>query len=175
MTIDELVATFRERQLQIDCGAMTLVQNATESPISYHGKGYIRETDDDKLTFRLYATETQKTDQSSDLKRRLIKRAPRWGPGSAPAVLIGMVKATAARPLHCADAKGTPPNAAAMMVSAINQPSRHAHHSNRRRRTCERTPFPVPQLEKSTGGLQRSPLLAHPAWTGPYGVEGIVL
>jgi hypothetical protein len=58
-----------------------------------------------------------------------------------------MVKATAARPLHCADAKGTAPNAAAMMVSAINQPSRHAHHSNRRWRTCERTPFPVPQLE----------------------------
>jgi hypothetical protein len=28
---------------------------------------------------------------------------------------------------------------------------------------------------KRTGGLQQSPLLAHPAWTEPYGVEGIVL
>lgn len=69
MTIDELVATFRQRRLQIDCRAMTLVQNTGDRPVSYRGKGYIRQNEDDTLTFKLYATETQNTDQFADFKR----------------------------------------------------------------------------------------------------------
>jgi hypothetical protein len=58
-----------QRQLQIDCRAMTLVQNTSDSAVSYRGKGYIRQTDDDTLTFKLYATETRNTDQFADLNR----------------------------------------------------------------------------------------------------------
>jgi hypothetical protein len=54
---------------------MTLVQNAANSAIAYYGKGYIRQTDDDVLTFKLYAAQTQNNDFAA-YSNRLLKIKP---------------------------------------------------------------------------------------------------
>ena len=52
--------------MQIDFLDLVLIQDKADEPISYKGKGYIRQTDDDTLTVRLYAVETANTDMASD-------------------------------------------------------------------------------------------------------------
>jgi hypothetical protein len=75
MGLDELITTFRQRKLQIDCRDMVLVQEGTPAtPIRYRGKGYIRQEDDDTLSFRLYATQIENVDAASELTRFLSGR-----------------------------------------------------------------------------------------------------
>jgi hypothetical protein len=68
--LDSIITTFRQRSLQIDFLEMSLVQNKKDSgAISYKGKGYIRQTDDDVLTFKLYVSDTLNNDLFADLNR----------------------------------------------------------------------------------------------------------
>lgn len=68
--MDRIITEFKQRTLQIDFLEMSLVQNMEgEAAISYKGKGYIRQAEDDVLTFKLYATETKNTNLTADRDR----------------------------------------------------------------------------------------------------------
>lgn len=63
MNPDRIISDFKQRKLHIDFLEMSLVQNKPgKEAISYKGKGYIQQTDDDVLTFKLYADETTNID-----------------------------------------------------------------------------------------------------------------
>jgi hypothetical protein len=62
----EIIEDFRQGKLQIDFINLSLVQNNAANPISYRGTGYIRQTDEDQLSVRLYSVETQNTDLAKD-------------------------------------------------------------------------------------------------------------
>lgn len=63
MNPDRIISDFKQRKLHIDFLEMSLVQNKPgKQVISYKGKGYVQQTDDDVLTFKLYASETTSTD-----------------------------------------------------------------------------------------------------------------
>jgi hypothetical protein len=68
MIPSEILSALKQRTLEMDCVDVALVQSADVSPISYKGKGYIRQTSEDCLIFKLYATETTNTDKSRHLK-----------------------------------------------------------------------------------------------------------
>lgn len=71
MNPDRIVSDFRQRQLSIDFMQMSLVQNGAVGggAISYEGKGYIKQSDDDKLAFKLYASKVENTDLTRDFNR----------------------------------------------------------------------------------------------------------
>ncbi|MCX7308712.1 MAG: hypothetical protein NTZ72_12530, partial [Afipia sp.] len=69
ISFDDLVAAFRQKRLQIDCRAITLVQNIARKPVTYTGKGYIRQNDDDTFSLKLYGTETLNTDMFASFQR----------------------------------------------------------------------------------------------------------
>src|SRR5262245_55490926 len=63
MNPDCIISDFKQRKLHIDFLEMSLVQNKPgKEAISYKGKGYIEQTGDDVLRFKLYANETLNTD-----------------------------------------------------------------------------------------------------------------
>jgi hypothetical protein len=60
--VDKIIEDFRQRKLQVDFLHMELVQKKEGADaIVYKGKGYIRQTEDDVLTFKLYADEAENT------------------------------------------------------------------------------------------------------------------
>lgn len=61
-----IIDDFRQGKLQIDFLDLALIQDKAEKPISYKGKGYLRQMEDDRLIVRLYAVETTNTDMASD-------------------------------------------------------------------------------------------------------------
>ena len=61
--VKDLISDFQRHALEIDCFHISLVQNASEIPISFKGRGYIRQTADDKLTCKIFVEETANTDQ----------------------------------------------------------------------------------------------------------------
>src|ERR1019366_9440037 len=65
-TMQKIIDDFRRGKLQIDFLDLALIQNKADKPVSYKGKGYIRQTEDDRLIVRLYAVETANTDMPSD-------------------------------------------------------------------------------------------------------------
>ena len=69
MTLSEILSAFRQRRLSIDCVEMTLTQNTVGQAISFKGPGYIRQGEDDRLGFKIYAIETANTDPVQDLNR----------------------------------------------------------------------------------------------------------
>jgi hypothetical protein len=70
MNPDRIISDFQQRKLHIDFLEMSLVQNKPgKEAISYKGKGYIQQTDDDVLTFKLYANETLNTDFAASFNR----------------------------------------------------------------------------------------------------------
>lgn len=70
MNPNRIISDLKQRKLHIDFLEMSLVQNKSdEDPISYNGKGYIQQTEEDVLTFKLYANETLNTDFVADFKR----------------------------------------------------------------------------------------------------------
>jgi len=75
MDIDELVASLKQRKLEIDCVDMTLTQSTNVKPIIYKGKGYIRQTEDDSLTFKLFVFETTNIDGIACFESSLISHA----------------------------------------------------------------------------------------------------
>jgi len=58
MNIDEKINEFRLGKLDIDCKHMTLIQ-AKEGGEFYEGQGYIRQTEDGILTFKIYVTKKE--------------------------------------------------------------------------------------------------------------------
>ena len=63
MNPDQIISDFKQRKLHVDFLEMYLVQKKPgKGAISYKGKGFIRQTEDDILTFKLYASETRNTD-----------------------------------------------------------------------------------------------------------------
>ena len=70
MNPNRIISDFKQRKLHIDFLEMSLVQNKPgKEAISYKGKGYIQQTDDDVLTFKLYANETLNTDFAASFNR----------------------------------------------------------------------------------------------------------
>ena len=70
MHSDRIISDFKQRKLHIDFFELSLVQNKPRNDaISYKGKGYIQQTDEDVLAFKLYTSETRNTDIVSDSKR----------------------------------------------------------------------------------------------------------
>lgn len=66
-SITEILSAFKGRVLEIDCIDMQLIQNKTTNPISFRGNGYLRQTNNDTLQFKLYATESINTNMIADL------------------------------------------------------------------------------------------------------------
>jgi hypothetical protein len=67
MNPNRIISEFKQRRLHVDFLEMSLVQNKPgNGAISYKGKGFIRQTQDDILTFKLYASETHNTDFAAD-------------------------------------------------------------------------------------------------------------
>lgn len=70
MDVNCIISDFKQRKLQIDFLEMHLIQNkSNKKAISYKGRGYLRQTDNDVLTFKLYANETQNSDFVASLNR----------------------------------------------------------------------------------------------------------
>jgi len=69
MTPDDLLTALKQRKLELDCFEMTVVQNSSAKPICYKGRGYIRQGENDTLSFKLYASETKNTDAFANLKQ----------------------------------------------------------------------------------------------------------
>src|SRR5437660_1162504 len=57
MTPSEILSAFRRRCLDIDCFEIALVQNTEAGAISLRGPGYIRQGEDDRIGFKIYAVE----------------------------------------------------------------------------------------------------------------------
>jgi hypothetical protein len=74
-TFREIISDFQRRALEIDCFDMSLSQKTLENPISFEGKGYIRQTLDDKLTCKIYVEKTVNTDQWGWMKRSLSAKS----------------------------------------------------------------------------------------------------
>lgn len=64
--MNKIIEAFQGGTLQIDFIELVLVQDTDTDPIAYRGTGYIRQTETDSLTLRLYAVETQNTDFMKD-------------------------------------------------------------------------------------------------------------
>lgn len=63
MNPDRIISNFKQRKLHIDFLELSLVQNkAGNEAIAYRGKGYVQQTADDVLVFKLYANETLNSD-----------------------------------------------------------------------------------------------------------------
>jgi hypothetical protein len=71
MNPSEIIPAFKQGTLDLDRVHMVLTQNAENSPITYSGKGYIRQCDDDRLSLKIYVSETKNTDKYHDLKELL--------------------------------------------------------------------------------------------------------
>ena len=71
MNPSEIISAFKQRTLELDCVHMVLTQNTDNSPIAYTGKGYIRQTSDDQLSFKIYVAEAGNTDKVRDLNEML--------------------------------------------------------------------------------------------------------
>jgi hypothetical protein len=69
MTLSEILSALRRRRLDIDCFEIALVQNTEAEAISFRGPGYIRQGEDDRIGFKIYAVETINTDLPRDLNR----------------------------------------------------------------------------------------------------------
>ncbi len=67
--MNKFVEDLRQRKLQIDFTELKLVQSKATNPVSYTGAGYIRQTDDDLLSFKLYSVHFANTNCVPDLKR----------------------------------------------------------------------------------------------------------
>jgi hypothetical protein len=65
--IDSLISSLKAGTLQIDCVEMILAQNTALNPITYKGSGYVRQNENGKLTFKLYAIEVTNTSALADL------------------------------------------------------------------------------------------------------------
>ena len=60
---------FQPARLDIDCFEIALVQNTEAEAISFRGPGYIRQGEDDRIGFKIYAVERINTDLPRDLNR----------------------------------------------------------------------------------------------------------
>jgi hypothetical protein len=65
----KLIEDFRQSKLQIDFIELKLTQNKGSDPVSYTGTGYIRQTDDDLLTFKLYSVRTENTNFADEFNK----------------------------------------------------------------------------------------------------------
>jgi hypothetical protein len=62
MNFDETIADLKDGRLDFDCTSMSLVQ-CKEDGISFEGKGYIRQSEEGVLTFKIYASHVVNMDQ----------------------------------------------------------------------------------------------------------------
>jgi hypothetical protein len=67
MISSEIIQALKERKLDLDCVEMVLRQNKEPDSIAFAGKGYIRQTSDDAITFKLYADRTENTTMIASL------------------------------------------------------------------------------------------------------------
>jgi hypothetical protein len=59
----EITSDFRRRAFEIDCIDILLVQNTSEKPMRFSGKGYIRQTAEDRLTCKIFVEKTENVTQ----------------------------------------------------------------------------------------------------------------
>lgn len=67
MNIEEAINALKANSLEIDCVEMILTQNASDKPVVYEGKGYIRQGSDGALSFKILVFKVQRTDMANDL------------------------------------------------------------------------------------------------------------
>jgi hypothetical protein len=67
----EITSDFRRRAFEIDCIDILLVQKASERPMRFRGKGYIRQTVDDRLTCKVFVDETENVTQWEWITREI--------------------------------------------------------------------------------------------------------
>jgi hypothetical protein len=63
----KMIQALKELKLEFDCLELVLTQNKEANPISFSGKGYVRQTGEDLLTFKLYSNHTANTTISTSL------------------------------------------------------------------------------------------------------------
>ena len=59
----EITSDFQRRAFEIDCIDMQLVQKTSDIPMRFSGKGYIRQTADDRLTCKIFVEKTENVTQ----------------------------------------------------------------------------------------------------------------
>ena len=93
MNPDRIISDFALNKLLIDFMEMSLVQDkAGDGAIAYRGKGYVRQTEEDALTFKLYATETRNTDVGASLNSINNIKSGELFPDDAHYVLSGIAQ-----------------------------------------------------------------------------------
>ena len=69
MNLNDVISDFEQRKLHIDFLEMSLTQNKSGvKVISYTGKGYVEQTDDDVLFLKMYVNETANTSLFDEFK-----------------------------------------------------------------------------------------------------------
>lgn len=76
MFLDDLISSLKNKTLEFDCGSMELTQSTSSSPILFKGRGFVKQSSEDELMFRIYATSTN-VDQFSWWKHRFGPRSGR--------------------------------------------------------------------------------------------------
>src|SRR5665213_565074 len=77
MTIDEAAEALKANNLEIDCIEMSLTQEASASPIVYHGKGYIRQDKDGVLNFKIFVSKVENTNIAQQMHQVLSNQSGR--------------------------------------------------------------------------------------------------
>ncbi|MEQ8249417.1 MAG: hypothetical protein RID42_17215 [Alphaproteobacteria bacterium] len=66
-----IISDFKKGNLHVDFLEMTLLQNSpSDNAISYNGRGYIRQTEEGALEYKLYANETRNSNYIVDFRRQ---------------------------------------------------------------------------------------------------------
>ena len=67
----EITSDFQRRAFEIDCIDMQLVQKTSDIPMRFSGKGYIRQTADDRLTCKIFVEKTENVTQWEWINREI--------------------------------------------------------------------------------------------------------
>ena len=70
MSINDAIEMFKKGKLEIDCINMALTQMNVEKPVFYKGKGFIRQSEEGKISFNIFCAETN-TQSFLDFHRAL--------------------------------------------------------------------------------------------------------
>lgn len=86
-----IISDFKQGKLQVDFLELTLSQNSfSDNAISYKGRGYIRQTEEDVLEFKLYANVTVNSDLFADFRRQFEVQSGELFPDESYFTLTGV-------------------------------------------------------------------------------------
>jgi hypothetical protein len=64
---EELIRALRQGTLHIDCVEMTLVQNASDAPVRFMGRGYLYQDGDAVICFKMYVNQSENVSETQHL------------------------------------------------------------------------------------------------------------